>query len=46
MGVPFKINDGNGNPVSVDMKLQADRMKKIIREDNNPIELNHKIKYE
>ncbi|KQM37462.1 GLPGLI family protein [Chryseobacterium sp. Leaf201] len=46
MGVPFKINDGNGNPVSVDMKLQADRMKKIIREDNNPIEFNHKIKYE
>jgi len=46
MGIPFKIDDGHGNPVSVDMKLQTDRMKKIIREDNNPIEFNHKIKYE
>lgn len=45
MNIPYKKDDGFGNMVSVDMKQESDRMKKVIREDNNPIELNHKIDY-
>lgn len=45
MGVPFGKDEGSGKLVRVDMKIQADKMKKMIRENNNPIELNHKIEY-
>lgn len=45
MNIPYKKDDGFGNMVPVDMKQESDRMKKVIREDNNPIELNHKIDY-
>lgn len=45
MGIPFKKDDGAGGVVSVDMKSESERMKQMIRENNNPIELNHKIDY-
>lgn len=45
MGIPFKKDDGVGGVVAVDMKSESERMKKMIRENNNPIELNHKIDY-
>jgi GLPGLI family protein len=45
MGIPMKKDDGTGNAVSVNMKEESDKLKKIIRENNNPIELNHKIDY-
>jgi GLPGLI family protein len=45
MGVPVKKDDGTGNAVSLDMKLESDRLKKIIKENNNPIELNYKVEY-
>lgn len=45
MGIPYKKDDGFGGMVSVDMRQESDRMKKKIRENNNPIELNHKIDY-
>lgn len=45
MGVPIKKDDGTGNAVSVNMKEETDKLKKIIKENNNPIELNHKIDY-
>lgn len=46
MGVPIKKDDGTGNGISVNMKEETDNLKKIIRENNNPIELNHKINYQ
>ncbi len=46
MGVPVKADDGAGNAVPMDMKRESDRLKKVIKENNNPIELNHKIEYE
>ncbi|MCD1117343.1 GLPGLI family protein [Chryseobacterium turcicum] len=46
MGVPIKKDDGAGNAVSLDLKLETDRIKKVIRNNNNPIELNHKIDYQ
>lgn len=45
MGVPIKKDDEAGNAVCVNMKKETDRLKKTIRENNNPIELNHKIDY-
>ena len=45
LGMPIKVDDGNGNGVTPDMKILSDQMKKTIRENNNPIELNHKIDY-
>jgi anionic cell wall polymer biosynthesis LytR-Cps2A-Psr (LCP) family protein len=45
MGIPFKKDDGAGAVVSVDMKSESERMKQMIRENNNPIELNYKIDY-
>lgn len=45
-GMPFKVNDGMGNAIPADMRKETDNIKKDIRENNNPIELNHKIKYE
>ncbi|MFY7844639.1 MULTISPECIES: GLPGLI family protein [Chryseobacterium] len=45
MGLPLRVDDGKGNAVVPDMKVQSDKMKRIIRENNNPIELNHKIDY-
>lgn len=45
MGVPVKKDDGAGHAVSVNMKQETDRLKKIIRENNNPIELNHRVDY-
>lgn len=45
MGIPFKKDDGTGAVVSVDMKSESERMKQMIRENNNPIELNYKIDY-
>ncbi|GAA4156197.1 hypothetical protein GCM10022217_14990 [Chryseobacterium ginsenosidimutans] len=45
MGVPVKKDDGTGNAVSVNMKEETDKLKRIIRENNNPIELNHKVEY-
>jgi hypothetical protein len=44
MGLPLRVDD-KGNAVVPDMKVQSDKMKRIIRENNNPIELNHKIDY-
>ena len=45
MGAPFKVDDGKGNAVTPDMKVYTDKMKKRIRENNNPIELNHRVDY-
>ena len=45
MGIPVKKDDGHGGMVSVDMKQESDGLRKMIRENNNPIELNHKIDY-
>lgn len=45
MGIQFKKDDGLGGTVSVDMKSESERMKKMIRENNNPVELNHRIDY-
>ena len=45
MGIPIKVDDGNGNGVTPDLKILSDQMKKKIKENNNPIELNHKIDY-
>ncbi len=45
MGIPFKKDDGVGGVVAVDMKSESERMKQMILENNNPIELNHKIDY-
>lgn len=45
MGLPLRVDDGKGNAVVPDMKIQSDKMKRIIRENNNPIELNHKVDY-
>lgn len=45
MGIQFKKDDGLGGTVSVDMKSESERMKKMIRENNNPVELNHIIDY-
>ncbi|MDQ0594458.1 GLPGLI family protein [Chryseobacterium ginsenosidimutans] len=45
MGLPLRVDDGKGNAVVPDMKVQSDKMKRIIRDNNNPIELNHKIDY-
>lgn len=45
MGMPIKVDDGSGNGVTPDMKILSNQMKKTIRENNNPIELNHKIDY-
>ncbi|MEY8758867.1 GLPGLI family protein [Chryseobacterium tongliaoense] len=44
-GAPIKVDDGKGNGVTPDMKIYTDNMKKRIKENNNPIELNHKINY-
>ncbi|MBD3905071.1 GLPGLI family protein [Chryseobacterium sp. Ch-15] len=43
--IPFKKDDGHGGMVSVNMKQESDRMKTRIKENNNPIELNHRIEY-
>ncbi|GEN74405.1 GLPGLI family protein [Chryseobacterium hagamense] len=45
MGVPVKKDDGAGNAASVPMKQETDRLKKVIRDNNNPIELNHRVEY-
>lgn len=45
MGIQFKKDDGLGGTVSVNMKSESERMKKMIRENNNPVELNHRIDY-
>ncbi|EJL69324.1 GLPGLI family protein [Chryseobacterium populi] len=44
-GAPIKVDDGKGNGVTPDMKVYTNKMKKRIKENNNPIELNHKIDY-
>lgn len=45
-GLPIKVDDGNGNAVTPDMKIQTDKTKKQIKENNNPIEINHRINYQ
>ncbi|GAA5088852.1 hypothetical protein GCM10023210_12920 [Chryseobacterium ginsengisoli] len=45
MGAPIKVDDGKGNAIIPDMKLYTDKMKRRIKENNNPIELNNKIDY-
>jgi len=45
MGIQFKKDDGLGGTVSVDMKSESERMRKMIRKNNNPVELNHRIDY-
>jgi GLPGLI family protein len=45
MGVPIKKDDGTGNGISVNIREETDRLKKVIRDNNNPIELNHKVEY-
>ncbi|WP_449401471.1 hypothetical protein [Chryseobacterium wanjuense] len=44
-GAPYKVEDTNGQIVSPNMKLKVDKLKKQIRENNNPIELSKVIKY-
>ncbi len=45
MGVPVKKDDGAGHAVSMNIKEESERLKKIIRENNNPVELNHRVGY-
>ncbi|WP_294273383.1 GLPGLI family protein [uncultured Chryseobacterium sp.] len=45
MGVPIKKDDGAGNVISLDLREESERLRKIIRENNNPVELNHKVEY-
>jgi len=45
MGVPIKVDDGKGNAITPNLKKKTDQMKKSIQDNNNPIELNHKIDY-
>jgi len=45
-GLPIKVYDGAGGAVTPDMKVQTDKTKKQIKENNNPIELNHRIDYQ
>ncbi|WP_294263042.1 GLPGLI family protein [uncultured Chryseobacterium sp.] len=45
MGVPIKKDDGAGNAVSMNIREESERLKKIIRENNNPVELNHRVEY-
>lgn len=44
-GIKYKIGDQNGNPVDMNLKEMTKNIQKKMREDNNPIELNHKIDY-
>ncbi|GEN74402.1 GLPGLI family protein [Chryseobacterium hagamense] len=44
----MKVQSGDekGNPVPKDLNKLTKQLKKQIRENNNPIELNHKVNYE
>jgi len=44
-GIKYKIGDQNGNPVDMNLKQMTENIQKKMRENNNPIELNHKIEY-
>lgn len=45
-GAPYKVDDGKGGAIAPDMKIQTDRIRKMIIDYNNPIELDHKIEYQ
>lgn len=44
-GAPYKVEDASGQLVSPNMKLEVDKLKRQIRENNNPIELSKVVKY-
>lgn len=44
-GMKYKVADENGNPVDMNLKQLTENIQKQMRENNNPIELNHKIEY-
>ena len=43
--IKFQAGDSNGNIIAMDMKTHTKNLQNQIKENNNPIELNHKIDY-
>ncbi|MGC4128202.1 MAG: GLPGLI family protein [Bergeyella sp.] len=43
--IKVQAGDANGNPVEMNFKQLTETIQKQIRENNNPIELNHKVDY-
>ncbi len=44
--IKIQSGDEKGNLIPTDLNKMTKQLKKQIRENNNPIELNHKIDYE
>lgn len=45
MNIPYKRDDGSGNYISLNLNDESRTMQKIIRDNNNPVEISHKIDY-
>lgn len=43
--IRYKNVDQNGNPISINLKQMTENIQRNIRDNNNHIELNHKIEY-
>ncbi|MFS4472187.1 GLPGLI family protein [Chryseobacterium sp. T20] len=43
--IKYKVTDEKGNPVEMNLKQMTESIQKQIKENNNPIELNHKVNY-
>lgn len=43
--IKYKATDEKGNPVEINLKQMAEGTQKRIRENNNPVELDHKVEF-
>jgi GLPGLI family protein len=43
--IKYKVTDEKGNPVEINLKQMTESTQKRIRENNNPVELNHKVDF-
>ncbi|MDQ0782089.1 hypothetical protein [Chryseobacterium sp. W4I1] len=43
--IKYKVTDEKGNPVEINLKQMTESTQKRIRENNNPVELDHKVDF-
>ncbi len=43
--IKYKVGDMNGNPIDMSLREMTENIQKQMRENNNPIELNHKVDF-
>ena len=45
MNVKYQVVDGNGQPISLDLRTMTQSTQKLIKDSNNPVEINEMVIY-